>query len=341
MKRRAKRQPVTTKSEMMLTISFREETGRTGFMDLTGEIRNMIYSYALFDPRPGGRVMCKSDVLYDAESDCLRTIVFGDCRTHSRNTELTARVNMLCAMSKQVCHEVRGVFWSGFRHLLNPYDSDMSSFEVTHRYLRKIGSEGKAGVTELPLVLGHRHLGYEGRTAFRGLGQLLHPCLNLQRFTLSIGVTHILWNDREQLQDYLLHGKPLVSPGFDEFVRILRSLQRLRQVTIKMIPSFQASYRLWQEEPDKFLQFACSGIREFSLYLFMYERLNANHTRLHKGTPRKFGDAIVWLDFPPYLDNDGGSEIQDFKGWLQWREKTARETRRYIEQMDPDTDDDG
>jgi hypothetical protein len=140
MKRRAKRQPVTTKSEMMLTISFREETGRTGFMDLTGEIRNMIYSYALFDPRPGGRVMCKSDVLYDAESDCLRTIVFGDCRTHSRNTELTARVNMLCAMSKQVCHEVRGVFWSGFRHLLNPYDSDMSSFEVTHRYLRKIGS---------------------------------------------------------------------------------------------------------------------------------------------------------------------------------------------------------
>jgi hypothetical protein len=115
----------------------------------------------------------------------------------------------------------------------------------------------------------------------------------------------------------------------------------LRQVTIKMIPSFQASYRLWQEEPDKFLQFACSGIREFSLYLFMYERLNANHTRLHKGTPRKFGDAIVWLDFPPYLDNDGGSEIQDFKGWLQWREQTARETRRYIEQMDPDTDDDG
>jgi hypothetical protein len=113
-KRRAKRQPVTTRREMLFTSSFREETGRTGFMDLPGEIRNMIYSYALFYPRPDGRVMCKSDVLYEEESDCLRTIVFGNCRTHSRNTELTVRMNMLCAMSKQVCHEVLGVFWSGF-----------------------------------------------------------------------------------------------------------------------------------------------------------------------------------------------------------------------------------
>jgi hypothetical protein len=112
------------------------------------------------------------------------------------------------------------------------------------------------------------------------------------------------------------------------------------QGNVKMISSFQASYRLWRKVPDKFLQFAFSGIREFSLYLSMYERLHANHVRLHKGDPPKFGDASVWLDFPPCLDGNGGSEVQGFKGWLHWRGKTVGETRRYVPQMEAETEDD-
>jgi hypothetical protein len=80
--------------------------GHTGFMELPSEIRNMIYEEALFGPKTGGRTMHESQIWYDKEWDHL--VSFRDA--YKQDSGLTAWMSILCAISKQLCWEVQGVF---------------------------------------------------------------------------------------------------------------------------------------------------------------------------------------------------------------------------------------
>lgn len=134
------------------------------------------------------------------------------------------------------------------------------------------------------------------------------------------------------LADYFLAGQPFESPSLETFAKTFQSLPRLRELNLNIIPSFYDYGILYREEPDKMLQFLFSGMCEFALCLAICDRFNANHKRLHEGDLRKLGDIVVWLDFAPYVENDGGSFIQSFQDWVVWKDKRDRTPQQW--QMD-------
>jgi hypothetical protein len=202
---------------------------------------------------------------------------------HKRQVNAIATLGLLTAINRQVRQKVRGIFWAKFQHDLRISGEGMSKFEVTQRYLLKIGREGRAVIPQLPFPMKMGDHRYPGYGKFRYWPAMLQPCISLRRLNLKIGVSHIFWADRDNVAAHLFTSEPPQSVGLDSFVAMIQSLPRLRELTLDMIPSFRDNNVLWRDEPNKFLQFLFSGMREFALYLAMYDRLNANHMRLQVG----------------------------------------------------------
>ena len=272
------------RAKLMLTSKFKAESSRVSFTDLPGEMRNMIYDLALFDPFSGK----SSEVEMEDSGDYAEagnwvipvSIVFffsGDPVAHLPELRTLSVLNVIAALNKQLRQEVHTFFWSRIKVDLRP-SVQPSCCSLVIQFLKKIGPHGRsalAGLSAYPVSArspDHHHLNYQAMVTF------LRECKNLQTFGLYLPI-HMMMGppDRMGMENFFLHGHPLSSPSMDHLVGVLHSLPQLRSARLQMDSSMVEGIHALsnhQRYPG-FLRFAFSGVREGRLVQEFRTRLRA------------------------------------------------------------------
>ncbi|KAF2034491.1 hypothetical protein EK21DRAFT_85512 [Setomelanomma holmii] len=285
---------VKQRQSLMFRSDFKEEPGRTSFLDLPPEIRNTIYRYALF-----GCYTLQWKINVKTEEGRLLPW-HRELGIVGLQEELTiAALDTLSAMSKQASIQRITEAWGAI--------------------LEIIGPEGCANISTLirphdsfPAPSPKQH------TVFQGLLRSLVPCQRLKVLVLDVHVSNIFRGDVEELKAFFLHGKALDSPGLHHVAGVLAFLPSLIKVDFNM-RSRSARYEELDDDTECFLQFAFSGLREMMLFLEIKEELQANYVRGGDGELRKFcGKTWVSMNYDQYVRFDEEDETLDYGKWINW-----------------------
>jgi hypothetical protein len=277
------------------------------FFELPGEIRNIIYGFALFDP---GEVNWIFDVWRNNEDRDY------DCWWQS-NVPTTAL--LLGAVNKQMRQESRAILWT------KTFLMRLGEEAYHHDYLRTffMMTEG----TEIPApqvqALHSPSPSLSGYAGFQKILSALDSCRGLKELDFELPVSYIFRNDGDALRAHFA-GKPLMSAGLENFATIIESLPLLKDLYLDL-----NDYSLDDKScnPDqRFFEFAFRGIREVKLFKAVEERLQASQIWNNSGVVNKVprvgftGKTYVSI-FYKYLDSMfSGDKIMDYETWLEWKE---------------------
>jgi hypothetical protein len=277
------------------------------FFELPGEIRNIIYGFALFDP---GEVNWIFDVWRNNEDRDY------DCWWQS-NVPTTAL--LLGAVNKQMRQESRAILWT------KTFLMRLGEEAYHHDYLRTFFMMAEG--TEIPApqvqALHSPSPSLSGYAGFQKILSALDSCRGLKELDFELPVSYIFRNDGDALRAHFA-GKPLMSAGLENFATIIESLPLLKDLYLDL-----NDYSLDDKScnPDqRFFEFAFRGMREVKLFKAVEERLQASQIWNNSGVVNKVprvgftGKTYVSI-FYKYLDPMfSGDKIMDYETWLEWKE---------------------
>jgi hypothetical protein len=184
----------------MLESTVNAEPGRISFLDLPGEIRSMIYKLALFGDSQEKK---PREWSFISRSGSFVRI----CSDH-RNTQdqdntppsepapqagTTSTLYILAAMNKQIHREIQTYFFANIRSTKTiASDSALSYYRLVHRFLDKIGPDGRRGLATLIFPLGPEVFNHRNSQPFKHAMQLLRECKNLRTLQLCMPVFTII-----------------------------------------------------------------------------------------------------------------------------------------------------
>jgi hypothetical protein len=272
--------------EFMLTSSFERDPSRSSFMDLSGEIRNSIYGFALSEGPTNGfhRHHWDEYWAFEVHDNGIRPgpLVhpgYTGLKLRCRRTLSTLKV--LGGLNKEVWKEATTFFWSRIMITLEPCVKEPYCLVVC-RFLEKIGPHARSAVANLevpPIYAKHRNQ----HADFQAMLTILEDCKNLKSLQLYLPL-HIIMGppDREALKDFFSRGQPLRSSGVDRMVEVLHSMKKLRQVRLHTELYEIGRYELYSLFSfDKFSKFAFTGVRAIRLAQEIHTRLMAGKTNVH------------------------------------------------------------
>ncbi|CAO2657777.1 Nn.00g039030.m01.CDS01 [Neocucurbitaria sp. VM-36] len=324
-RRRLKELAERQHQSLMFASAYRADPACKSFLDLPAEVRNMIYDLALFDPELDLTTIKAS---YDDDTVRLRP-EFNPGREYDGAVMISV-LNMLGAMNRQIRREVRGWFYKQITlRIQGSLKEDENTHNLLQRVLEKIGKEGRAYLPYLysPIIffwrMDFQQVGYD---SFHSLLGTMALCQSLQRVDLCLSISHLLYTDIEQLQDYFFFQATLESPGLERLVAVLSSMSNLQNVYLITRPFSSRGSAKESTEENLFRRFAFTGMREVMLWLEVSERLQANNVNYaswssEPSDTRKFNDkTFVWIKHPNLIVTSEDDEITDFPTWLDWRE---------------------
>jgi hypothetical protein len=265
---------------LMSQSKFQHNSSRTSFLDLPGEVRNIIYELALFESPEGEYAEAGKWTLStkDARDDRFPPV-------HSRAYEdrlaleelqqdrTLSVLKTLGAMNKQMRQEVQSFFFSKL-HVTLDMDGDTIAIvewylQATTYFLQKIGPVGRHALAGLTVPPKRAYIDYKQHKVFLNILRLRGQCKNLQVLDLCLPLDTIIGpQDRAALEDFFLRGQALDCPSINDLVGTLRSIPRLRSVRFHMVPNDPAGKDVLRERDvghrvkDDFLRFACTGARQ-------------------------------------------------------------------------------
>ena len=303
------RKALYARSGAMSAGTFKAEPGRKSFLDLPGEIRNMVYDLALFG---------SSEDEYASAGDW--TITYNGKRFHPPRSpaylegaslgelkydRTVSTVMMLAALDKQIRQEARTYFWSRIGvtldSMLDPFGYRKRYLQLLEIFLQKLGAEGRGAISKLNMVGTTLKFEYGKYQRLGRVLQSLRNCTNLRVLALCLTVDTLFGPaDQIALKKYLLHGEAFDSPSLNNFVGVLRFLPRLRSLKLHMAPDRPRDIVAQREKEDDFLYYAFTGSREKRLL-------------------QKISDKLASLQ-GVRLEFIGGREhIDNYEEWLSWR----------------------
>ena len=298
------------RQDRMFASKYKEDTSRKNFLDLPGEIRNIIYKMALFNLYnfPIG----KFSIVATKRQLLMWHRALNGWQYHDELT--VATLNLLGAVSKQIRKESRALYWAKLK--LNLTDADAPQHDAMQAFLTMLGPEARASIPKLRCP-GHPDPSPTGCASFSNLLPTLALCLSLRELDLKVYVANIFREDVDALRIHFLAGQPLVSPGLEKLTSTIMSLPLLTNVHLK----FASSHVLCRElDPDieRFLYFAFSGMREMMLWMEIRERLQANYARSKEETRKFNSKTFIWIDHPHWAMFDEGNDTMDYEAWVKW-----------------------
>jgi hypothetical protein len=267
----------------MLESTVNAEPGRISFLDLPGEIRSMIYKLALFGDSQEKK---PREWSFISRSGSFVRI----CSDH-RNTQdqdntppsepapqagTTSTLYILAAMNKQIHREIQTYFFANIRSTKTiASDSALSYYRLVHRFLDKIGPDGRRGLATLIFPLGPEVFNHRNSQPFKHAMQLLRECKNLRTLQLCMPVFTIIGpEDHDALQIFLLHAETLELSGLENLINVLESLPRLESVRIHTEPERDRKLESRRFKADeRFLEFALTSSRQDMLLREINARL--------------------------------------------------------------------
>jgi hypothetical protein len=255
----------------MLASAYKSDDTRKTFLDLPGELRNMVYEYALFWPDQ----FWKLEIL----SVKRQIMLFErDLGQFSEEHELAiSTLYLLGATSKQICTEARALFWAKAKLHLRSVDA--YEHKALNTFLLLLDPDSRASLPELRLNPSPGpNLTPEGHAAFQSLLSTLNFCKNLRSLGLQLCVSNVFRSDVDALKTYFIAGEPLVSPRLNKLAATIESLPLLKTLNLKFKEDC-GPFKILDPETERFLYFAFSGMREVMLWTEIKERLRAKHIK--------------------------------------------------------------
>ena len=270
-KRRLREHP-----EMMLTSEFKRDPSRISFTDLPGEIRNMIYDLALFEPLSGdfaqagnwemtassGRLFLSRYRTYHLELD------LGELRYDRTISAL----HVVGALDKQIRKEVQTFFWAQTHITIVLENYHPQGYcSVVRRFLERIGPLGRSALAGFTAQA--RYTDYAGAQHhnYQTMLALLRECKNLRTLDMWLPMHMVMGSpDRTAMEQFFLHGQPLVSPSVEALVGALHSIPQLGFVRLHTEHTDNVRHYLHHNDFDVF---ALTGVREERLVQEVCRRL--------------------------------------------------------------------
>jgi hypothetical protein len=311
---RQARKALYLRTRQMFASSYKADPARKSFLDLPGEIRNMVYRYVLFE-NPAGEYASTENwtITLDRETHQLRpnqSSAYLNCSSveELRYDRTVSTKGMLAALNKQLRHEIRTFFWSQVKvtteaaltriGLLGPkYSSHLAAF------LQTIGRDGRAALTSFKMLGALLKYDYCNPRPFAVLKQYLQQCGNLRELEVCLPVENLFAQPPElgALQAYFLHGEPLNSPSLSGLVNFFQGFSELRSLKLHTAPERPSSnMSRRQRYSSDFLHFAFTGNRE-------------------KRLVDEIRDQLRVLDNVEIEVISGREHIDDFEEWQKWQ----------------------
>ncbi|KAI4713536.1 hypothetical protein J4E89_000982 [Alternaria sp. Ai002NY15] len=272
-KRRLREHP-----EMMLASEFKRDPSVISFTDLPGEVRNMIYDLALFEP-PSGDFAQAGNWEMTANSD---HIFLSRSRTYSLELDLAelrcdrtiSALHVVGALDKQIRKEVQTFFWAQIHITIVLENYDPQDYcSVVHRFLEKIGPLGRSALAGLTVQGVYEVYQQPQHQEYQTMIASLRECRNLRTLNMCLPMHMVMGpQDRKAMEQFFLHGQPLVSPSVDALVGALHSIPQLRCVRLCAESNEDLEYYLGR---DDFTIFALTGAREGRLVQEVRRHLQA------------------------------------------------------------------
>lgn len=304
---------------LMFASTFKADATRATFFRLPPEIRNMIYDFSLFGEE---NLSIFIKLKYHSSKDKLLPFFRQHYRDPQYDEEVMLSVlNMLSAMSKQTRDEVRCYSYANMPIKFQgetSIDAYTNTYTLVHRFLTKIGAEGRASIPRLDMSLGGAWKLDFSHTGYTALNTMM-LCQGLQYFNLEPAVPHIFRGDINPLKATFLHGQPLQSPGLEAFGNFITSFPRLRSVHIRLRATPKnLNTPTTASDDEKLLSFAFIGIREVALWFALDEHVQGNHALdQSEDERRKLGDVFVVMAYPTGQLRCDGDEVMVFEEWCQ------------------------
>jgi hypothetical protein len=275
------------------------------FFDLPGEIRDIIYSFALFD---SGEIHWMFDVWRNNEDRDY------DCWWQS---SVPTTALLLGAVNKQMRRESRAILWTKI-HLMR-FGEEAYHHDYLHTFFMADGTEipapqVQASHSPIPTLSGYAD--------FQKILSALDSCRGLKELDFELPVSYIFRNDGDALRAHFA-GKPLVSEGLENFATILESLLLLKDLYLDL-----SDYSLDDKScnlDQRFFEFAFTGMREAKLFKAIEERLQAcqiwsGSDVFYKVSRAGFtGKTYVSISYEHNDPMFAGDKIMDYNTWLEWK----------------------
>lgn len=285
---------------------------RMSFFDFPSEVRNAIYHEILFHGDTRWRVVCGN-----------KDFTLSSFR-HAPNVKvksLLSNLNILSTINRQLWEEARSYFWRHVKVHVYGEDNYTPIYQFLTRLRRGVGGKNR-DLRDLSINVGAQYPRLQS-PEYNNFRHALHalrttPLPSLQRLTLSLDIRLIYYDDHGALEEYFVHGQPLQSRSLKKLARVLRSIPRLRSVTMDFGNVGKLARPPSEYANNAFQLFAYTGMRERKLHIELDEYFNANSPRQTESI-KKFGDITVFTvrNALPLSDEDDRS--LDFEWWKQNR----------------------
>ncbi|KAI4635113.1 uncharacterized protein J4E87_000062 [Alternaria ethzedia] len=188
--------------EMMLTSDFKSDPSRISFMDLPGEIRNMIYDLALFEPAESDfeqagdwQINAVGDTFFLPRSEAYWSEL--DLTTLRGDRTLSV-LHVLGALDKQIRKEVQTFFWAHVHVTITVKYSGQAYYYVVRRFLEKIGPLGRTALAGLTVHRRRKDYSQAQHQDFQALMVLLRDCKTLRTLDLSLPIHMVMGPPRSE-----------------------------------------------------------------------------------------------------------------------------------------------
>jgi hypothetical protein len=272
-----------SRGKLMLESTVKAEPRRISFLDLPGEIRNMIYELALFGDWQDKKTRKWSFV---SRSGSFVPICSDPRNTEDQREALPSdpvpragtilKLYILAAMSKQIHQALQTYFFANITSTKTlSSNSPTSYYRLVCRFIRQIGPNGRSGLATLIFPLESGLFNHRNSQNFQIAIQLLRECKNLRTLDLCMPVFTIIGpEDHDALQVFLLHAKTLELSGLNNLIDVLESLPRLESVSIRIESHGDSLLETKRfNANEQFQEFAFTGSRQNRLLRGINARL--------------------------------------------------------------------
>jgi hypothetical protein len=209
----------------MFQSKVQHDPSRPSFLDLPGEIRNMIYAFASFESPQGdyaeaGNWALSTTKTLDGRFPPVRSQAYKakSALGELRQDRTLAVLKTLGAMNKQIRQEVQTFFWANIKVTL-----DMDEFEAycvtVQMFFDKIGADGRGALAGLSVPPKQCFYSWRQHHVSLDVLRLLRECKNLQFLNLCLTIDIIVGTeDRNALEDFFSLDLLFDSPSINDLV---------------------------------------------------------------------------------------------------------------------------
>lgn len=262
---------------LMFGSTFKEDPNQKPFIELPGELRNMIYQFTLFDGEQSPRWSIYIDGLDDQFSP-------HDMHTGCYTMPFTISIlKVLGTLSKEIRTEVRSLFWAAVQ--VERIHVEVPRSKALPQFIKYI-SPGAATVSR-----------------------------NLKMLDLEFAASNLFHEDLNELRAHFVRGAQFLSPSLDHFANSIAAMPSLTRLNMFIHGASWEGTTPPEDELIMFRHFIFSGGREKMLWMKIKERLQANDGPAAGSTVVRYGKTIVHINYDSDKAQWPGSDKMIYRKW--------------------------